>query len=306
MREFLHHLFLPHKSNNHRAKILHIDSLILTIALLIFSASLLASVQNTYPSVLGISYDITPNELLKNTNQIREARGLQPLRLDPELSQAAAGKASNMFTNNYWAHIAPDGTTPWVFIKNSGYDYLYAGENLARGFSSASEVVDAWMASPSHRDNMLSPNYKDVGFAVSSGTLTGSDTILVVEMFGSRYNSSNHQVSEIVVAPVVITATPQPQPTQPSPTIITAAASQQTTQTTQVASIQNKPLVDKNDLTKNIVIGILILFIAILLIDAIIIERKKIIRALSHNLDHAIYLSIILFIILIIGRGIVL
>ena len=291
MRKFLRHLLFPHESNNHRAKILHIDSLLIAIALLIFSASLISSLQNTYPAVLGISYDITPNDLLNNTNQIRKKRGLYPLRLDSELSQAATNKASNMFTNNYWAHIAPDGTTPWVFIKNSGYDYLYAGENLARGFTSASDVVNAWMASPSHRENMLSSNYNDVGFAVSSGTLTGSDTVLVVEMFGTRYNAVNHQISEVVIAPI----TPQPNPiiTQPQKIV-------------QVASIQNKPLINKNNLTRNIVIGILILFIAVLLIDALIIERKKIIRVVSHNLDHIIYLFIILLIILIMGRGVIL
>src|SRR5437667_11926961 len=104
MRKLLRHLLFPHESNNHRAKLLHIDSLLITIALLIFSASLLSSVQNTFPAVLGISYDITPNDLLKDTNQIRQARGLNPLKLDPELSQAAASKAANMFAGNYWAH----------------------------------------------------------------------------------------------------------------------------------------------------------------------------------------------------------
>ena len=290
MRKLLRHLLFPHESNKHRARILHIDSLLISIALLIFSASLISLIQNTYPSVLGISYNITPNDLLNNTNQIRQARGLNPLKLDPELSQAAASKAANMFTGNYWAHIAPDGTTPWVFIKNSGYDYLYAGENLARGFTSASDVVNAWMASPSHRDNMLSTNYNNVGFAVSSGTLTGSDTVLVVEMFGTKYNSSNNQISEVTIAPI----TPQP-----------TTVSTQPQKIAQVASIQNNPLINKNDLTKNIAIGILIFFISALIIDALIIERKKIIRALSHNLDHIIYLFIILLIILIMGRGIV-
>ena len=291
MRRFLCHLLFPHESNRHRAKILHIDSLLITIALLIFSASLLSSLQNTFPAVLGISYDITPNDLLNNTNQIRQARGLAPLKLDSELSQAAANKASNMFTNNYWAHIAPDGTTPWTFIKNSGYDYFYAGENLARGFANASDVVNAWMASPSHRDNILSSNYSDVGFAVSSGVLTGSDTVLVVEMFGSRYSASDHQATEVVIAPIA----PQPR-----------AVSAQSQKIIQVASIQNKPLINKNNFTKNILIGILILFIVVLLIDAFIIERKKIIRVVSHNFDHIVYLFIILLIILIMGRGIIL
>lgn len=292
MIKLLRHLFFPHESNRHRAKILHVDALIITIALLIFSAGLLSSVQNNFPAVLGISYDITPNDLLNDTNKIREARGLAPLRLDMELSQAAASKAANMLATNYWAHIAPDGTTPWVFIKNSGYDYLYAGENLARGFSSSSDVVNAWMASPSHRDNMLSSNYSDVGFAISSGKLTGSDTVLVVEMFGTKYKEDGNQVSEVVIVPTI--------PTQPSMAIV----NQQ--EVKEVASIQNMPLINKNDLTRNIVIGVLVLFIVVLLIDAFVIERKRIIRVLSHNVDHVIYLFIILLIILIMGRGVIL
>ena len=86
-----------------------------------------------------------------------------------------------MFSKDYWAHNAPDGTTPWVFIKNTGYNYIYAGENLARGFNSASDVINAWMNSPEHRQNVLSPNYQNVGFAVATGTLSGEDTVLVVE-----------------------------------------------------------------------------------------------------------------------------
>src|SRR5258706_10350524 len=90
-----------------------------------------------------------------------------------------------MFAKDYWAHIAPDGTTPWSFIKGAGYNYVYAGENLARGYFSASDVVNAWMASPEHRENMLSSKFADVGFSAQNGKLTGEDTVLVVEMLGS-------------------------------------------------------------------------------------------------------------------------
>ena len=90
-----------------------------------------------------------------------------------------------MFAKNYWAHVSPDGTTPWVFIKSAGYSYVYAGENLARGYNTSQDVVTAWMASPEHKQNMLSSNYQNVGFAIVTGNLTGEDTVLVVEMFGS-------------------------------------------------------------------------------------------------------------------------
>jgi hypothetical protein len=322
MFKFLHHLFLPRESNNHRAKILHIDSIVIIITLLVFSSFLLSSIQSRFPAVLGISYDITPVDLLNQTNKVRQERGLSTLSLDSELSQAASNKAADMFAKNYWAHFAPDGGTPWGFIKNSGYVYLYAGENLARGFSNTSDVVNAWMASPSHRDNMLSSNYADVGFAIATGSLTGSDTVLVVEMFGTKY-AGTAAAPVIAASPVSSPVpasiqseptpiTPEPSPTEVLPTIpfvvtnITPVPSQAKQSQREVASLQQQPLIDKNDFTKNAIVIVLIVVIVILIIDAIIIEKKKIIRVVSHNLDHIIYLIIILLTIIIIGKGLVL
>src|SRR6185436_2631416 len=121
----LHHLLIPRESNNHRAKILHHDSLIIIICLFLFCASLFAAVSNISPNVLGIAFNINSSDLLAATNQKRQENGLAPLTMNDRLAQAADQKASHMFANNYWAHIAPDGTTPWYFIKNAGYEYLY-------------------------------------------------------------------------------------------------------------------------------------------------------------------------------------
>jgi len=247
------------------------------------------------------------------TNQKRQENGLPPLQLNGMLAQAAEGKAQDMFAKNYWAHIAPDGTTPWYFIKSAGYEYLYAGENLARGFTTASDTVSAWMASPSHRENMLSKNYNEVGFAVESGTLTGSETILVVEMFGSRYINTQPQKQEVAVALPVATiapaaASPTPSPSLPTPTIVaspTASVLIQKT-TTSVAAVENKPLVDSRSTTKQFSLLILFLFITVFVIDAIIIERKKIARVVSHNLDHILFLGILLLAAIIIGKGLIL
>jgi len=306
MKEFLHHLFFPRESNNHRAKLLHHDSLIIVIAFFLLSALSLTSLHKAYPQVLGIASNISPADLLTFTNQKRQENGLPALKIDGQLTQAAEQKASHMFAHNYWAHIAPDGTTPWYFIKNSGYEYLYAGENLARGFSTASDVVNAWMNSPTHRENMLSKNYDDVGFAIQTGNLTGSDTILVVEELGSRYNSGTTnevktseaaQPSPTPVTVAVVTLTPSPTlaPTMtPTPT---------PKPKTTVAAASNKPLIDSKSMTRQIAFGLLFLFIAVLVIDAIIIERNKIARVVAHNVDHIIFLVIIIIVAIIIGKG---
>jgi uncharacterized protein YkwD len=327
MKDFFHHLFIPRESNNHRSKILHHQSLLLVILFLLTGLSALSFAQKSYPAVLGISANISIQDLLSQTNQKRQENGISPLVLNAELTHAAEMKADDMFAKNYWAHVSPDGTTPWVFIKNAGYEYLYAGENLARGFTTAPDTVNAWMASPTHRENLLSPNFKEIGFAVKAGSLTGAETILVVQEFGSKYGGTKevdapavivdqNQVSPIPTilptAPVAKTAVaitvaaptqkPQVLPSSDPKPIEKPAESQDT----MVAAIQNNPLVDSKSTKQNVALFVLVLFIGIFVIDAIIIERKKIVRLVSHNLDHIIFLSVILIAAIIIGKGVIL
>src|SRR3990167_3835487 len=186
MKEFFHHLFIPRESNNYKAKLLHHTTLLLFIAFFIIGGLLLNLTKTKYPSILGISTDMTSEQLLTLLNQKRQENGLPLLSFSPELAAAAKNKANDMLFKNYWAHNSPDGKTPWEFFKEAGYSYVYAGENLARGFNTSLDVTNAWMASSSHKANILSSNYSDVGFAVVTGNLGGEDTVLVVEELGSR------------------------------------------------------------------------------------------------------------------------
>jgi uncharacterized protein YkwD len=119
------------------------------------------------------------------TNEQRSSAGLQPLSSNKQLSSSAHAKAQHMLANNYWSHDAPDGISPWVFIKNSGYDYTRAGENLAKDFGSEVAAVTAWMNSPAHRKNILHEAYQDIGIAVVRGQLDGRETFLVVAHYGA-------------------------------------------------------------------------------------------------------------------------
>src|SRR3989344_2747434 len=134
---------------------------------------------------------ITIDELVKLTNNERIKAGLQSLTRNLLLDKAAELKADDMVTRNYWSHNAPDGTEPWIFIRKSGYRYIYAGENLARGYNTSSEVVDNWMVSSEHKKNILGPNYTDVGFAYKKGEYIGEMTNLIVQMFASPDNYNN-------------------------------------------------------------------------------------------------------------------
>ncbi len=136
-------------------------------------------------SPTAMASSITEDSIIEETNNERAAYGLSILSANSQLTAAAYAKAQDIFEYQYWSHYGPEGQTPWDFILSSGYDYVYAGENLAKGFSSSEALMSAWMASKSHRENIINANYSDIGVAVVSGDLQGSNVILVVQMFGS-------------------------------------------------------------------------------------------------------------------------
>jgi uncharacterized protein YkwD len=189
--QFLHHLFIPHEHNNFRARVTQVHALASYLLFFMAMAFFINYIHST-SNVLGYATDITVDKLFSLTNEQRQENGLKPLKYNDKLAEAAKEKAADMFTKNYWAHFAPDGsTTPWSFILKSGYKYEYAGENLAKNFMFSDGVVQAWMKSPSHRENMLRPEYTDVGFAIANGSLNGEETTLVVQMFGKPLSADN-------------------------------------------------------------------------------------------------------------------
>ena len=137
-----------------------------------------------FPSNLFIA-DITKTDLVAILNQTRSSYGLQPLSENWRLDQAAEMKAEDMVQKQYFSHTSPRGLTPWYWFLQSGYKYKYAGENLAIGFYDSGEAFNAWLNSPSHRENMLNKNYKEVGTAVLTGFGT-NNAIVVVQLFGSE------------------------------------------------------------------------------------------------------------------------
>jgi len=286
MIEFFRHFFTPHHTNNQRAKLLHHDSIFLFAAVLFLSAFFLSFLRLSRPDILGISVNISTQDLLSLTNQQREKQGLPALSYNQELATAAKLKADDIFHDNYWAHISPaTGRTPWVFIQKSGYQYIFAGENLARGFNNAQDAVNAWMASPTHKANILSPNYQDIGFAVESGTLTGeADTILIVEMFGGKSSAplpaSNSIGTKQVLSDKNSAEVPALYP-----------------------SYSFTPLIDRLSLSRNLLQILLGIFIMVLILDIILMQRKNLQRIIGHNLDHILFLGGLFIVIILISRG---
>lgn len=283
MKGFLSHLFIPKESNNHRAKILHHTNIFLTIIFLLSASFFVQKLKVNFPSVLGVKADISSEQLVFLTNQERQKNGISSLSLNQQLSDAAAKKADDMFVYNYWAHNSPSGKTPWIFIKSSGYKYVYAGENLARGFSTPEDVVKAWMASPDHRANMLSQNYQDVGFAVKVGQLNGEETVLVVEELGNLNMpfAKNNNAQEV------------------------ATASDANISHKNAVSVNNKPLINSSSFSINISMMIVFVFIFVFILDMIIIEKKRVMRFVGHNIDHIFYLMLILALVGVLSKGVI-
>jgi|SRR3989344_593218 len=125
----------------------------------------------------------TSQNLVLLLNQEREKNGLPPLQTNALLEKAADTKAKNMLENSYFAHTAPDGTKPWDLIKSAGLEYLFAGENLAINYTNAYELIHDFMQSPTHRENLLSPLFSEIGIAIINGRYQGQDATIVVQMF---------------------------------------------------------------------------------------------------------------------------
>ena len=274
------HLFLPHESNNHRAKLLH-PSTILTLIVVFLSFQLLVTkLSLSYPQILGYAAaQISPEEVIKLTNEQRVANGLDIVKLDPELTAAAVQKAADMFARNYWAHVSPVGTQPWYFITEAGYSYRYAGENLARDFSDPQSVVQAWMSSPSHRENILNTKYQDIGLAVVDGKLEGRETTLVVQMFGTKLSA-------------------QPTLGKSSSTEISVMAAGSSVNPS-VKAFSTTPF----DVSRTVSIVLLAVFVLVLVIDLVHLKRQKIVRWTSSSLAHLLFMTFLLLTALFISKG---
>lgn len=189
-------IFIPHAGNNYRPHLIK-RHVLAVFALLLVAGQLFVNYSTTGTvKVLGYASDVTISELLSLTNQQRSASGLAGLQLHSQLNAAAQSKASHMIANNYWSHIAPDGTTPWYFIDAAGYAYDRAGENLAYGFSTSSGVISGWMNSPAHAANILDKTFKNVGFGIANGAnFQGDKNTVIVAMYADPATLNSPQPS---------------------------------------------------------------------------------------------------------------
>jgi uncharacterized protein YkwD len=114
----------------------------------------------------------TPEQIVAEMNRERAAQGLKPLQLNEKLNLAASDRIKDMFKKRYFDHVAPDGLDPFTWVEQRGYEYRSIGENIAIGYQTAAAIVDGWMTSPGHRQNILEKKYEEVGIAIAAGSPT--------------------------------------------------------------------------------------------------------------------------------------
>lgn len=177
--------FIPHAGNKYKP-----DSLqTLSLGVMGFLILLSFAVANIH-ALLWISSDwlvstILPAVIVELTNEERDDDALGSLRRSATLDEAARLKAEDMAAKGYFAHYAPDGTSPWYWFDEAGYAFIHAGENLAVHFTDSDEVVEAWMDSPGHRANIMNGNYTEIGVGTAEGEYNGYPTVFVVQLFGT-------------------------------------------------------------------------------------------------------------------------
>lgn len=289
LKNYFAHFFIPKESNNYRAKSISLDFLGVYLLVAFCLTFVVKNVSVQFNHVLGLATDISVNKLIRLTNSQRQKYNLSNLNYNDKLSQAAQKKAEDMFTKNYWAHYGPSGIAPWDFIMDSGYQYEYAGENLAKNFLFSQGVVDAWMESPTHRANVLRKEYSDVGFAIVNGVLNGEETTLVVQMFGKPIISSS-------LLPIKTAQAADPVLHQiPQTNLKTQSVVKNNIVTPQFSSTQLK--VDFS----LIFFGLLIVLFGL---DLYFASRMHVIRVSGKSLAHLLFLGAIVFgIVLFISRG---
>ncbi len=203
-------LLLPHEGNSHHPKLLrhkHLFGMSAFLLLLNFSS---LAISLALPGGQAQSTAISRETIVALTNRTREKEEVPLLVMDTRLNEAAQKKADEMATLGYFAHTSPEGKTALDFIRNHGYVMQYAAENLAVRYTQAEDVQQGWLLSPSHRRNILDPNYQDIGVGYSQGTYKNEPAIFVVQLFGQEKANAivnGTRASSTTFVPAATTAT---------------------------------------------------------------------------------------------------
>ncbi len=149
--------------------------------------NLSGALRSTVSTIINNNVKLSKENIILFTNEDRKENGdLSPLTENEKLNLSAQKKMEDMFSSQYFEHISPNGEGVSDLSKEAGYEYILIGENLAMGnFKDDRALMDAWMASPGHRANILNKNYTEIGVAIGRGIFDGSNVWMAVSHFGT-------------------------------------------------------------------------------------------------------------------------
>ncbi|MFC1595168.1 CAP domain-containing protein [Patescibacteria group bacterium] len=207
MKKTFKKYFVPHEHNDHKPHFLRKRAVIsLLVLIIIFEAVFLSQIFIVFKDT-GLLAAILPGVLIDLTNGERESVNEPLLVRNEVLDAAATAKAEDMANKEYFAHVSPEGFTPWYWFDQKGYNFVYAGENLAVNFYDSKDVVEAWMNSPKHKDNVLNEKFREIGIGVAQGIYKEQDAIFIVQLFGTPRKVIAYEtpvVQESVAEPVLV------------------------------------------------------------------------------------------------------
>lgn len=180
--------FIPHAGNNYHPHILHTKRAFFYGAFFVAMKLIVVILALALPLEVFVLPDVLAQEqkeIMTLTNSVRTSQGLKALAIQPDLISSAQAKAEDMATNEYFSHTSPSGRTVRDFVRQAGYKYSVAGENLAMGFTTAEQVVEAWKQSPTHYANLIDKDFVDFGVGLESGVYAGETVVYVAEHLAS-------------------------------------------------------------------------------------------------------------------------
>lgn len=123
-------------------------------------------------------------QMLSSVNAVRGRRSLPTLAPSTALDRIAQAYADDMLKRSHYGHVDPEGLTVRERAYAGGYDLRFIAENLASGQSTVDEVMNGWMNSPTHRENILSKIYTEAGFGLAIGQNKRGFQVIWVQIFG--------------------------------------------------------------------------------------------------------------------------
>ncbi len=195
MKRHLKNLFIPHHGNGFHPHLFHRKRLIgygLSLAFIkVFLVSLVLFVpMDVYSSPVFLQEE--KMRIIELINEKRDELGVPKVDIHDKLNRSSYAKAKDMSAESYFSHKGPNGESLKGYLDYVGYDFILAGENLAVGFYNAQDIVDAWVDSPSHYENLIEEGYQDTGLAVHSGVYKNKQTFFVVSHYGQPVDGNWH------------------------------------------------------------------------------------------------------------------